>query len=388
MANSHYQSSSVEVDNILSLPVLRPGTLAPLVSLTSCLQHYFSSERIDKRCNEEDCSCKESLQHTRIVSHPKVLLLHLIRHAPGSVRLGHKITFPLVLHHGPDTEPYIFTGALLHDGATQESGHYTHVTKCVLTGRLFMCSDDSSPVLLNTSLHLAEVESRVYVLVYSKEGATREAAARLWRLSQLDPRLQAGEVSLQPVLGPAGDSRVEQQQGTASHSGVKRGESFTPRQRVKLQMTAPPSTAAGDCPGCAAQLQGHQCWEDVSTVEKVSESVRDEDWGAMQLSPPCRKEARLLQQEPWRTELDGGVGQQLQGGQQQQDRQCSRARGSRGGGRQGRGRGSRGSSRGGRGTRGAGGGLLGPGGDEAEQEDLLGVSSGLEEGHRGNLPPS
>ena len=222
-----------------------------------------------------------------------------------------------------------------------------------------MCSDDSSPVLLNTSFHLGEVESRVYVLVYSKEGATREAAARLWRLSQLDPRLQTGEVSFQPVLGPAGDfSRDEQEQGTASHSGVKRGENFTPRQRVKLQMTAPPSTAAGDCPGCAAQLQGHQCWEDGSTpgrgdgstTVKVSESVRDEDWGAIQPSPPCRQEARLLQHEPWRIELDGGVGQQLQGGQQQQqDRQCSRARGSRGGGRQGRGRGSRGSSRGGRG---------------------------------------
>ena len=47
---------------------------------------------------------------------------------------------------------------------------------------------------------------------------------------------------------------------TKSCHGQKRGEDFTPRQRVKLQMTAP-SPVAGGCPGCAAEVQGHQCQE-------------------------------------------------------------------------------------------------------------------------------
>jgi hypothetical protein len=281
----------------------------------------------------------------------QVLLLHLTRHARGLVRLGHRITFPPTLHCRPGSEPYNFTGALLHDGQSQQSGHYIHITRCVVTGRLFYCSDDSPPKLVDPQL-MHEVEACVYVLVYSLEGATREAAAQLRCLGLPG----AGQQEVLRQSGHEVTSGAVHEQGTETCSGNKRRESFTPRQRAKLQMTAAPS----GCPECAAHVDGHECQDDQPSLwrrdseapqsSRDPRTVRDKSRSTGQQSSPHRHCSPEPQENTDQSDP-------MSGGREQFPRSRNRDQGQSGRGRWGQDRGGqrRGNhGRGGLGQRGRG----------------------------------
>ena len=73
-----------------------------------------------------------------------MVFIHLLRHAnqgERTFRLGHRISLPSILSLRPGSEPYLLTGILLHDGQSLHSGHFTAVTRCILTGQLY-CTDD------------------------------------------------------------------------------------------------------------------------------------------------------------------------------------------------------------------------------------------------------
>jgi hypothetical protein len=193
----------------------------------------------------------------------QVLLINLIRHTNDGARtfrLGHRISLPSVHSLRPGSQPYRLTGILLHDGHSLQSGHYTAVTRCVLTGQLFCSNDAFEPTILGAA-RLREVEEQAYILVYSLEAATREAAAQVQEQGLFGASQEPMEVSSGPGGGGQGDCFTPHKMDldTDTDHGQKRGEDFTPRQRVKLQMTA--SSVSGGCPGCAAEVQGHQCQE-------------------------------------------------------------------------------------------------------------------------------
>ena len=120
-----------------------------------------------------------------------MLVLHLNRYGnarEATYRLGHRIGFTTTVHLRPGTEPYILTGVLLHDGQSLNSGHYTALTHCVATGRLFFSDDANMPKLLDEA-RMQEMEKKAYMLVYSLESSTIEAASLLQRLRLPDARV-------------------------------------------------------------------------------------------------------------------------------------------------------------------------------------------------------
>ena len=240
------------------------------------------------------------------------MFIHLLRHAnqgERTFRLGHRISLPSILSLRPGSEPYLLTGILLHDGQSLHSGHFTAVTRCILTGRLY-CTDDANEIMLLDDERLQEVEEKAYVLVYSLEAATREAAAQVQGQGVLfasqEPMEVGSELGEQDTVSTP--QKMDMDEGC---SNQKRGESFTPRQSVKLKMTAS-SPEGGGCPGCAAEVQGHQCQEagpssgtagqgdgswngsqQQTSPSRPSDSVQEWEWAAgLELEPPSTRDGR------------------------------------------------------------------------------------------------
>ena len=190
-----------------------PGLTRRLQSVFSgkyfwSLQVYtIFSNKLLPRC--EQCGCPTFDQYTRVTKQPPILILHLLRFSNALQKISHTVSFGANLRLNPESPLYILTCVLLHIGGTLTSGHYASIVRCCMTGTYYYLSDDATP----WEVPLAQLPALIkdaYMLVYSQKAATLD-------------------ISRHPVLPdrPGGEP--------AATPSAKRPQTFTPRQKLKLQ---------------------------------------------------------------------------------------------------------------------------------------------------------
>ena len=136
-------------------------------SVNSCLNAQLQMTEPYPAQFCETCSKRNgNFQQQHSVSNlKKCAILQLKRFQDHNKKNTRSVIVDEVLEEGPYCG-YLLTGAILHEGKTLKSGHYTHILRDVESGRWFK-TDDNNYEQLNDEVARNQLKGMGYILFYS-----------------------------------------------------------------------------------------------------------------------------------------------------------------------------------------------------------------------------